>query len=395
MDKQLDHGLDPRSGATCDRRGFVTGLGALAMAAALGAGALGVRGAFASQGSAGADGKAQAGSAAADASADASGPIEIVDQLGKTITFDEVPKRMATCIIPLPSIFFAVMGDTDTMVGCNPASMPAYEKSTLKAMYPSMANVNTDWCARDFTVNVEELLKLEPDVVFQWTTQPEQIEKMEEAGLKVIALKYGTVDDLKTWVDLLGRLFRREERAEFLKQYFDEQIAEVTEVTDELTDDQRPVAIHLSEDLTVNGTGFTPYWMEKSGANDPAATLDSQSVKVDMEQILAWNPEYVFIGNFTEIMPSDLMENRFDGEDWSLVKAVQEGNVYKIPIGGYRWDPPCVETPLMVKWLATTMHPDLFLDMAMEDEVKRFYEDVYDYQLSDEEVESILGHCQD
>lgn len=338
---------------------------------------------------------AKDGSIISAAESTSSGPITVTDQLGKTVTFDRIPQRVATCIIPLPSIYFAVMGDTQTMVGCNPSSMVAYEKSMLKTMYPSLASVNTDWCARDFTVNVEELLKLKPDVVFQWTSQPEQIEKMESAGIKVIALKYGTVDDLKTWIHLLGNLFGKSQRAKELISYFDMQINEITDITADIPADERPVAVHLSGDLTVNGTGFTPYWIDCAGAVSPAAELGQQSVKVDMEQIYSWNPDYIFVGNFTDIVPSDLVENKLEGQDWSLVKAVRNNQVYKIPIGGYRWDPPCVETPLMIKWLASIMHPDLFKDMDMEAELRQFYQDIYDYELTDEDVSQVLEHRQD
>ena len=54
------------------------------------------------------------------------------------------------------------------MVGCNPSSVIAYEDSTLRHMYPTMAKVDTSWVDTSFVVNIEELLKLEPDVVFQW-----------------------------------------------------------------------------------------------------------------------------------------------------------------------------------------------------------------------------------
>ena len=57
------------------------------------------------------------------------------------------------------------MGNNDYMVGCNPSSVIAYEDSTLRHMYPTMAKVDTSWVDTSFVVNIEELLKLKPDVV--------------------------------------------------------------------------------------------------------------------------------------------------------------------------------------------------------------------------------------
>ena len=325
----------------------------------------------------------------------ADGPITIVDQLGKTIEFDEVPTRVASTIMPFPSIYFAFMGNTDTLVGCNPNCMPAYEKSALKFLYPAMAQTGTEWCGSDFSVNIEELLKLKPDVVFQWTSHPESIEAMEAAGLKVVALQYGGIEDLKTWLAMLGDLFQKQDRAEFLIDYFDGQIAEVDEVLADLPEDKRPVCLHLSGDLEVyTPESFSQYWIEHAGAKNPVDGSGT-SVEVDMEQIYSWNPAFVFIGNFTDMQPSDLLENKIAGQDWSPVNAVQDANVYKIPIGGYRWDPPSVETPLMVKWLASTMHPELFADLDMAQELERFYADVYGTELTDEQIDSILGHTQE
>jgi len=371
-----------------DRRHFVMGAGLLAAS-----GLLGMAGC--SSGNSDSNSSSNSGSQSNDQGSASTASIEVTDQLGKTITFDSVPQRVCTTIIPFPSIYFAFMGNTDTLVGCNPASMPAYEKSTLKDMYPEMANINTDWTARNFSVNVEQLLALHPDVVFQWTTQPESIQSMEDAGLKVIALQYGTVDDLKTWLNIIGTMTQRQDRADFLSSYYDSQVAEVTDRLSGLSDADKPVAIHLADDLTVDGSGFTPYLLSTSGSDDPAATLQQQSAKVDMEQILTWNPEYIFIGNFTDIMPSDLMNNTLSGEDWSGVAAVQHNHVYKIPIGAYRWDPPSVESPLMIKWLSKIMHPDLFQDMDMKAEVTTFYQDVYDYQISDDQLSQMLDHTQE
>lgn len=365
------------------RRSFI---GSMAAAAALG---IGAGRAFAAE-----ESEDQTEGESSSEASGSSDPITITDQLGKTITFDEIPQRVAVTIMPFPSIFFAVLGENDKLVGCNPSSIVAYEDSTLAAMYPSMANAATEWCGTDFSVNVEELLKLEPDVVFQWTTQPEEIEKMEAVGLKVVALQYGTLEDLQTWITLLGTLFDCQERAEFLIEYFNEQVAMVSDRIATISEDEYPTIIELYGDMQVAGSGFMSFWVDNSGAFNPAADLSGNDLYVDMEQILIWNPDIIYIGNFTDIQPSDLLENKLDGQDWSMVKAVQDGQVYKIPIGGYRWDPPNVETPLMVKWMAKIQHPDLFEDMDMEEELRTFYTDVYGFELTDEMVDEVLGDTQ-
>lgn len=323
------------------------------------------------------------------------GKIIIEDQLGKVIELDGVPERVATTIMPFPYIYYAVVGNSDNLIGCNPSSIIAYEDSALEYMYPELASADTSFVTTDFVVNVEELLKIQPDVVFQWNYMEDEIEKMEAAGIKVVALQYGSQDDLETWIRIIGKMFDKEERAEELIAYFHSSIKEVTDKTDTLTEDQIKNILIMSDNLKVSGSGYSNFWVEWAGGANPAKELSGEQLNVNMEQIYEWNPEIVFIGNFTDLQPSDLVENKLDGQDWSVVDAVKNKEVYKIPIGGYRWDPPGVETPLMTKWVAKIQHPELFADMDMRTEVTEFYKEVYDFELTEEILDEILEDVQD
>ena len=321
---------------------------------------------------------------------ESTGPITITDQRGVTVEFDAVPTRIAATIMPFPSIFCAVAGSAEKLVGINPSAMMAYEDSTLKHVFPELASAQTSWVDTSFTVNIEELLLLEPDVVFQWTSQPEEIAKMEEVGLKVVALEYGDLEDLQTWIHIIGTLLGVEERAENLLKVFDENIEESDAILAQIPEEEYINTISLTGDMKVAGVGFQAYWFEHSGAINPARELSGDATTVDMEQIYEWNPEVIYIGNFTEIMPEDLFENTLDGQDWSSVAAVQNGQVYKIPIAGYRWDPPGVETPLMVKWMAKTHHSEYFADMDMREEITDFYKAIYEFDITDAMLDDIL-----
>jgi iron complex transport system substrate-binding protein len=322
------------------------------------------------------------------------GTITIVDQLGKTIELDGVPERVVTTIMPFPYIFYAVVGNNDNLVGCNPSSIVAYNDSALKYMYPELADASTDFVDTSFVVNVEELIKLQPDVVFQWNYMDDEIKKMEDAGIKVIALQYGSIEDLETWIQIIATMMGKEERGQELIQYFHESVDEVDAALADLSEEDYSNVLILSDDMKVTGTGFSSYWLEHSGAVNPAGDLSGEALNINMEQVYEWNPSIIYIGNFTDLQPSDLLENKLEGEDWSVVDAVQNGQVYKIPIGGYRWDPPGVETPLMIKWLAKIQHPEAFEDMDMNEEVREFYETVYDFELTDEMLDEILGDTQ-
>ena len=324
---------------------------------------------------------------------DTAGSYTVTDVRGEKITFDAEPQRVVTVEKPLPSIYYAIEGATDNIVGCNPSSIKAYEESVLRFMYPQLENAATDWCNTDSTVNLEELLKLQPDVVFIYSTDEQEIEKMESAGLKVVALRSAELDSVKENLQIMAAVCQEEERGEELVRLIDEQIAEVTSRLDGVAEEDKPSVIEFYSDMNVSVSKYD-HWMIPSGAHNPASGLTGEMTEVDMEQILLWNPEIIYIGNHSDLMPSDLLENKQEGRDWSVVSAVANKQVYKIPIGAYRWDPAGVETPLMVKWAAKIQYPEIFADMDMEQEVKDFFEIVYQYELTDEQVSEILDNRQ-
>ena len=86
---------------------------------------------------------------------DTAGSYTVTDVRGEKITFDAEPQRVVTVEKPLPSIYYAIEGATDNIVGCNPSSIKAYEESVLRFMYPQLEKDATDWCNKDSKVNLE------------------------------------------------------------------------------------------------------------------------------------------------------------------------------------------------------------------------------------------------
>ena len=345
--------------------------------------------AWGSQGSA----VVQEPAATASSSGEAIESYTVTDVRGKEIAFDAVPERVATVGKPFPSLYYAIEGATDHIVGCNPSSIKAYNESVLRYMYPQLENAVTDWCNTDSTVNIEELLKLRPDVVFIYSTDDQEIEKIEDAGIKVVALRSAELDSVKENLQIIAAVCQKEERGKQLIQYIDEQIVEVTSRLTDVAEEDKPSVIEFYSDMNVSVSQYD-HWMIPSGAKNPAEGLTGKMSEVDMEQILVWNPDIIYIGNHSDLMPSDLLENKQEGRDWSIVNAVKNNQVYKIPIGAYRWDPAGAETPLMVKWAAKLQYPEIFEDMDMRQEVKDFFDYVYQYQLTDEQVSEILDNRQ-
>ena len=79
------------------------------------------------------------------------------------------------------------------------------------------------------------------------------------------------------------------------------------------------------------------------------------------------------------------------GDDWSSVKAVQNGQVHKFPLGMFRWYPPNSESILSLWWMSKINYPELFEDIVIEDKVMEYYEKFYNYTPTDEEMKGIFN----
>ena len=130
------------------------------------------------------------------------------------------------------------------------------------------------------------------------------------------------------------------------------------------------------------GGGENPFAQEANTGNNK---------DISMEEVYRINPDIILLSNFDNFVPDDLYENRIAGQDWSTVKAVQNHRVYKVPMGIYRWDAPGVETPLMMKWLAKLLQPEIFKDMDVRADTKKFYKDFMKYDVSDEDLAMIFA----
>ena len=316
----------------------------------------------------------------------------IVDQRGKEVVLKDNIQRIVTLPMPAPALLFAIDPSGDKLVGMHPASMSALKASVLKKMAPLMAQADTSFVKSGFEVNVEELLKLKPDVVLQWCDKGDKIiEPLDRSGIPVIGLKYGTQEDLETWLRIFGELLDKQQGAEKIIKFHRERISEFEKITAEISENDKPKILYLPYGSQLYTTGkdtYNDFYFALTGADNVASEISGWKI-VTMEQIMLWNPDIIYVGNFVTEMPDDFTNNTFEGQDWSAIKAVKNNAVYKVPLGVYRWDPPSQESPLMWQWLLSIQHPEL-ADYDIKTVTSEFYKAFYNYDLNDDEIAEIF-----
>lgn len=326
----------------------------------------------------------------------------VVDHGGNEVEVPYEVNRVVVCdIYPLPSVLTVFFDSADKIVGMAQPSMTAAANGLLGELYPDILNAETGFI-NGSTVNTEELLKLQPDVVFYSASNPEQGEQLRNAGFAAVAVsvnkwQYNAIETLNNWIALISEIFPDNDKSEIVARYSNQVYDMVQERVKDIPNDERERAFFLFQynDTTLLTSGkqfFGQWWCDAIGAVNVAEELEKDnSVAVNMEQVYGWNPELIFVTNFTTAYPEDLYNNTVGTYDWSPVDAVINQRVFKTPLGMYRSYTPGVDTPVTLLWLAKTAYPALFEDVDITAETKNYYKEVFGIELTDDQAASIFA----
>lgn len=320
----------------------------------------------------------------------------VVDHDGIEVDLPEQIDRIAVGNIgPMASVLTLFLGSGESIVGMSPMSMSAAENGILGELFPELLDADTSFL-QGSNINVEKLLTLEPDLVLIQSGQSEVRTQLENAGLTVVAFgvgtfKYDIINTYEAWIDLLSQIFPANDKMEEVTAYSKEVLELVQSRVSDIPEAERKRALFLFQydetQMVASGRNFFgQYWCESAGAVNVAQDIEAGQATITMEQVYEWQPDVIFITNFTNTKPADLYANAVGSDDWSLVKAVQEQQVYKMPLGSFRTYSVSADMPVTLLWVAKTIYPDLFSDIDTDAEVKDFYQRIYGVTLTDEQV---------
>lgn len=229
----------------------------------------------------------------------------VVDQAGTEVTIPgEVNRIVSGGILPYFHTWYVATNSTKEIVGMHPNSYNAAENSMLAKLSPDVLKADTSF-VQNGEMNVEELMKINPDVYFELATDEKSIELARKAGINTVAIKAidaAAAEPLATfnsWLELTGQIANTTERADKFLEVGTAVQNEIYEKIDGLTKEQKPNALMMyqlsDQAITVSGKNFFGnQWLNATGANDVAENDVQGRKDVNMEQIYQWNPEIIF-----------------------------------------------------------------------------------------------------
>ena len=316
--------------------------------------------------------------------------LEVVDQKNRTIQFDNPVKRVVSIPIPAPSMFMAIDGHADKLVGVHQLTKTAMKGRFMGRLFPEVLQLPSDFVGGGFNFmpNVERVLSLKPDLVFQWGNYGDEIfDPLTNAGLNVAAIKIRNEQDTREWIRIMSTVLGKEDKALKMVNWREETMRAVKANSSKIEKKKNILYFRLfRNNLQVAGKGtYNDFYINLVGGVNPAAG-NKGFYNVTPEQVVVWNPDIVLMNGFEpKLSPKNYIEHPV----FSVTDAAINKTVYSMPLGGYRWDPPNQESPLTWMWLGILTDSDQH-KYSLRDEIKRSYKMLYETNPSDQDLNEIL-----
>ena len=316
--------------------------------------------------------------------------FDVVDQKNRTIQFDNPVKRVVSIPIPAPSMFMAIDGYADKLVGVHQLTKTAMKGRFMGRLFPEVLQLPSDFVGGGFNFmpNVERVLSLKPDLVFQWGNYGDEIfDPLTNAGLNVAAIKIRNEQDTREWIRIMSTVLGKEDKALKMVNWREETMRAVKANSSKIEKKKNILYFRLfRNNLQVAGKGtYNDFYINLVGGVNPAAG-NKGFYNVTPEQVVVWNPDIVLMNGFEpKLSPKNYIEHPV----FSVTDAAINKTVYSMPLGGYRWDPPNQESPLTWMWLGMLTDSDQH-KYSLRDEIKRSYKMLYETNPSDQDLNEIL-----
>lgn len=295
------------------------------------------------------------------------GTRTITDSTGRTVTIPETVESIV-CVNVGALRYTCYMQAQDLVVG-----VEDYEQEpTMSRLYNY---VNFDQFSSLPVIGSngehypEAIISANPDVIIMSAAESKDADDLQDkTGIPVVVVPGSdtTLDDnAYETIRLMGEVYGKEDRAEELTNYLDSVKADLETRTADIPDADKPTVyvggVSFKGHHGFEGTeaNYGPFVLIH--ANNLADTTgQSGAFDIDTEQVLAWDPDVIFLDfNGMALINEDYAKNP---DFYQGLTAVREGRVYSQI--SFRSSASNLETALAdAYYAATILYPEQFADI--------------------------------
>lgn len=298
-------------------------------------------------------------------------PITFTDMDNRLVTIEKEPEKIVSPYYISTSMIIALDLE-DKMVGIE-------DKPEIRPLYNMCAeqlkSLPTVGSLKNF--DIEKCVSLEPDVVFLPMKLRDIADNLEEFGITVVMINPESQQLLEQSLYMIARATDKMDRCEELVTY-------INDIENDLRNheaESQVPSVYLGGNssffLTAGNAMYQSDLITMAGGKSVSDEIDDTYwVESSYEQILAWDPEYIFLASAAEYTVDDILGDKNLAE----CTAVKNQNVYHIPSDIEAWDGPVPSGILGSVWIAHVLYPDYMTDEKYDSIVQEFYEKFYDFK---------------
>jgi iron complex transport system substrate-binding protein len=243
--------------------------------------------------------------------------FSVVDMTGKEISFEKQPEKIAVLLASDVEILYALKAENSIVAVGEYCNYPS------EALEKKVVTTGDD-------MNIEQVVALQADVVVMGTMAQttEQIQQLEEAGMKVVVTDSKNIEDTYEAIDLLAQIAgKRDEGAALIE----EMKAEFQAIKDQVPQkSEKTIYFEVSPleyGLWTTGTGtFMQELVDMIGVKNIFDDVTGWA-EVSEEQVLERNPEYIVTISMYSKDEMTPVEEILSRKNWAEVEAIKNKKV--------------------------------------------------------------------
>ncbi|HEY3368996.1 MAG TPA: ABC transporter substrate-binding protein [Symbiobacteriaceae bacterium] len=268
-------------------------------------------------------------------------PVTLKDDAGNSVTIAQEPKHIVSLAPSNTELLFA-LGKGPLLVGRTDfCDYPADVKNV-----PSVGSL--------FPPSYEKIVAAKPDLILMMGGSADVKKKLaDEYKLPILTLEPKNFDELYNDIKLLGAAVNAQPQADKIVADMQAAVKEITDKTAKAT--AKPAAFYVASDdpiFTAGSGTFIDALITMAGGTNVGGDVKGWA-QYNLEQLVAKNPAILIADNATSV---DQLKAK---KGWDGLQAIKTGKVYGIS----DWNLMTRPGPRLtqgLKWLAETIHPELF-----------------------------------
>ncbi|GEM_PF-60337 len=246
-----------------------------------------------------------------------SAEVVVQDAVGNTVRLSQPAKRVISLAPHNTENLFAA-GAGATLVG-----------ATRYSDYPVAAQ-KVPRVGGYTGLDLETIIALKPDLILAWESgnRKEDIKRLRSLGFIIYLSEPRQLEDIATEIEILGTLTGTTETARQFANRFRKQLQQLRQRYHGV----RPVRIFYEiwhrPLITINGEQLISRAISLCGGNNVFAGLSALAPAIDIEAVLAANPDAIITSARGAQQDREWLEN---WRRWPQLRAVAQDNLYFIP----------------------------------------------------------------